>query len=166
VQETVGKTGVSDEAMSGKTVTITETVSVTKTVSVPETVSVTETVSGEDGSMSQRSCMSNMGNGGSMCDGSSMGNYWGNWGGVWGSDDCGGRGAVCGSWLIGVNDSPESVSVSDVVYSASSSVDVVEGVGSLLVSVAISNFGTRVAGTMSINNVVTESVVAKSILMP
>lgn len=70
------------------------------------------------------------------------------------------RGAGCGAGLVGLDGGPESVVVGDVLYSSGAAVDVVDGVGALLVAVAVSHLVAAVAGALAVDDVVIEGVVA------
>lgn len=100
-----------------------------------------------------------MGNRGGMKNWSN-GSYWG---GIRRGDDNGSWSTVGGSGFVGVDDSSETVSISYVVNSSGSAVNVLDGVRTLFVSMGIADLRTRIAGTKSVDNIITKSVVAISL---
>lgn len=91
-----------------------------------------------------------------VCNGS-------NWGGVWTSNNYSSGGAVCSTRFIRFDNSSEAVSVSNIVDSPGSSVDVMNGIGSFFISMTVTDFRTGVASAMCINNIVTKGIVSMSL---
>lgn len=124
-------------------------------------------------SMSSMSCIAKVGWSSSIHWGGHMGSisYWGNvldsdrgdGSSVRAGDDSSCWGAGSGTWFIGLDGGTESVGISNVFDASGSSVNVVDGICTLFVAVGVSNFGSGVAGTESVLDVVAESVVAISL---
>lgn len=128
MKETMTMTSVSEETMTGVSETMTsvsETMSsVSETMSV-ESMAEAKMSSTENGTMSKRSGMGYMSDSGSMSNWSSMGN-WSNRGSIRTCNDCGSRSTVGGSWFICVYNGSESMTISNIVDSSCSSVDVMK----------------------------------------
>lgn len=94
---------------------------------------------------------------GNVLDGDGMRGYRA---GVGAGDDGVCRGAGGGPGLVGLDGGAESVVVGDVLDSSGSAVDVVDGVGSLLVAVSVSHLVAAVGSAFAVDDVVVEGVVA------
>lgn len=92
----------------------------------------------------------------SSCDGC-------NWSSVGTCDDSCSWCTSSGSRFIGFDCSAESMSISNVVYYSGSSINVMQSVRSLFVSVSISYFWSWVSGSQTILDVISESIVSVSL---
>lgn len=152
-------------AMS-KSMSMSKAMSISKSMPVRKTVSVCKTMS-----MNQGCGMGDV-RYSRKCWSVSVGNYWSNmscvcnwsnWCSIGTCNYYGSWGTVCSTRFISFDYCSEAVSISNIVDSPSSSVDVMNGIRSFFIPMAITNFRTGVASTMSINNVVTKGIVSKSL---
>ncbi|KFM75918.1 hypothetical protein X975_18461, partial [Stegodyphus mimosarum] len=140
----------------------------TSSISISQTIAIAQS-----GSMSNDTSICNRSSsyhwsGDSMsidCIGN-RGNVIDRWSSVRASDEGCSWGTGSGSWFVGLDGSTESKFVSNVVYASGSAVDVVDGVGSLLVTITVTYFRSGVGSSEFVNDVIIESIVSVSILCP
>ncbi|KFM82203.1 hypothetical protein X975_19726, partial [Stegodyphus mimosarum] len=145
----------------------------TSSISISHTITIAQGGSVSDETSICNRCSSSYNRGSSYnWSGNSMsidcsgnrGNVIDGWSSVRASDEGCSRGAGSGSWLVGLHGGTESQFISYIVYSPSSAIDIVDGVGSLLVAVTITYFRSGVGSSKFVNDIIIESVVSISIL--